>query len=487
MSASARSAMPMARMQWWIRPGPSRAWAIMKPSPSPASRLLAGTRTSVNRSSEWPCWSWYPNTGRCRMISRPGVSRGTRTIDCWRCGGAVGVGLAHDDEDLAALVGGTAGPPLAAVDHVVVAVADDRRLDVAGVGRGDVGLGHREAGPDLALEQRLEPPLLLLVGAEQHERLHVAGVRRPAVDRLGRDHRRPPGDLGDRRVLEVGEPGELVVEEVPQLALAGLGLQLLEHRGVLVVVVAAGGPPLLVHRLGGEHVLAHEVPHPAADVLGSGGEGEVHAWQRSRGRDRRRTGVRRCRSVRQVARGAGPSSGEAHHQHASSGEASTSSIASDAEGHGRGEQQADADDGHREQRSTPRPCPWRGVTGPLSSAARAGSSRSSSAPSSRRTGSSSIATPRGPGGRSSARCPPSVSVLPRPATSGRPPGRDGGRARSGPASVRVERRSAAVGDRGADRHQGDDQADERADRMCSTLSAALMLRKSQSSPTASRP
>ena len=46
---------------------------------------------------------------------------------------AVRVGLPHDDEDLAPLVGGPAGPPLAAVDHVVVAVADDRGLDVAGV------------------------------------------------------------------------------------------------------------------------------------------------------------------------------------------------------------------------------------------------------------------------------------------------------------------------------------------------------------------
>ena len=29
--SSARSAMPIARMQWWMRPGPSRAWAIAKP------------------------------------------------------------------------------------------------------------------------------------------------------------------------------------------------------------------------------------------------------------------------------------------------------------------------------------------------------------------------------------------------------------------------------------------------------------------------
>ncbi len=58
ISLSARSAAPIERMQWWMRPGPRRAWAIMKPSPSPAMRLLAGTRTSVKRSSLWPCWSW---------------------------------------------------------------------------------------------------------------------------------------------------------------------------------------------------------------------------------------------------------------------------------------------------------------------------------------------------------------------------------------------------------------------------------------------
>ena len=31
--SNARSAEPIARMQWWMRPGPRRAWAIVKPSP----------------------------------------------------------------------------------------------------------------------------------------------------------------------------------------------------------------------------------------------------------------------------------------------------------------------------------------------------------------------------------------------------------------------------------------------------------------------
>src|SRR3712207_8655730 len=63
---------------------------------------------------------------------------------------------------------------------------------------------------------------------------------------------------------------------LPIFPLAGLDLQLLEHRRVLVVVVTAFGAPRVVDRLGGEDLLTHEVPHPAADVLGSGGEGEVH-------------------------------------------------------------------------------------------------------------------------------------------------------------------------------------------------------------------
>ena len=45
-SSSARSAAPIVRMQWWMRPGPRRAWLMRKPSPSPAMRFSAGTRTS---------------------------------------------------------------------------------------------------------------------------------------------------------------------------------------------------------------------------------------------------------------------------------------------------------------------------------------------------------------------------------------------------------------------------------------------------------
>ncbi|MCY1380523.1 hypothetical protein D9M69_683530 [compost metagenome] len=55
ISSSARSAAPMERMQWWMRPGPRRPWAISKPRPSPSSRLRAGTRTFFSTTSMWPC------------------------------------------------------------------------------------------------------------------------------------------------------------------------------------------------------------------------------------------------------------------------------------------------------------------------------------------------------------------------------------------------------------------------------------------------
>ena len=42
----ARSQVPIARMQWWMRPGPSRSWAITKPAWRAPSRFACGTRQS---------------------------------------------------------------------------------------------------------------------------------------------------------------------------------------------------------------------------------------------------------------------------------------------------------------------------------------------------------------------------------------------------------------------------------------------------------
>ena len=116
---------------------------------------------------------------------------------------------------------------------------------------------------------------------------------------------------------------------------------------------------------------------------------------------------------------------------------------------------ARSDPGHRRARGA-------AVTGPLEQRGEGGSSRSSSAPSSCRTGSSSIATPRGPGGTFLGAVSAGASVLPHPAASGRQPRTRRRPGPSGPASVRwsVSVR-LRLGDRGADRQQGDDQADDR--------------------------
>ena len=105
-SSSARSAAPIARMQWWMRPGPSRAWAIRKPSPSPAMMFSAGhahvARSAISRVALGVLVAEHRQ--RRARSSRPGVSSGTRTIDCWRWRGAVRVGLAHHDQDPAVRV-----------------------------------------------------------------------------------------------------------------------------------------------------------------------------------------------------------------------------------------------------------------------------------------------------------------------------------------------------------------------------------------------
>ena len=92
ISSRARSAAPMERMQWWMRPGPRRSWEISKPRPSPSSTLPSGTRTSRNRMCMWP-WgeSSSPSTCMGPTISTPGASMGTRICDCWRWGGASGL------------------------------------------------------------------------------------------------------------------------------------------------------------------------------------------------------------------------------------------------------------------------------------------------------------------------------------------------------------------------------------------------------------
>mmetsp|Transcript_30235 Transcript_30235/g.90681 ORF Transcript_30235/g.90681 Transcript_30235/m.90681 type:complete len:356 (-) Transcript_30235:298-1365(-) len=84
MCESARSALPISRMQWWMRPGPSLPWLISKPRPSPRRTLPTGTRTWSKRISMWPLGaSSSPKASIGRTSVMPGVSIGTRIWDCW--------------------------------------------------------------------------------------------------------------------------------------------------------------------------------------------------------------------------------------------------------------------------------------------------------------------------------------------------------------------------------------------------------------------
>ncbi len=144
-----------------------------------------------------------------------------------------GVGPAHHDEQRAARVGRAGCPPLAAVDHVVGAVAHDRGPDVRRVARGHCRLGHGEAGADFAGEQRFEPAALLFGRAVALEHFHVAGVGCRAIEHL----RRPDDaahDLAQRRIFEVREAGAargIRQKKVPEPRGARLRLELVDDAG----------------------------------------------------------------------------------------------------------------------------------------------------------------------------------------------------------------------------------------------------------------
>ena len=176
--------------------------------------------------------------------------------------GVVRVRLAHDDENLRALVHGAGDEPLAAVQHPVIPVLLYAQLDVGGVGGGDLGLGHGVGGADLPCQQRPQPALLLLGVAVAHQHFHVAGIRRIAVEHLRRPQH-PAHHFRQRRVVKVAEAvvvGEFCLvgrdKQVPQADRPGLLLQLVhqrhggETRGRVVQLLGIGafiGVDVLVH------------------------------------------------------------------------------------------------------------------------------------------------------------------------------------------------------------------------------------------------
>src|SRR5207237_3060685 len=71
----------------------------------------------------------------------------------------VGIGDRHHDRERRAL--GARAEPLMRVDHPRIAGALGSRTQAARIGPGDLGLGHREEGADLASDERAQPTRLL--------------------------------------------------------------------------------------------------------------------------------------------------------------------------------------------------------------------------------------------------------------------------------------------------------------------------------------
>lgn len=157
--------------------------------------------------------------------------------------GVVGIRLAHDDVELASRVARTAGPPLGAVQNVMVTVFGDLELNVGGIRRRDLGLSHQKGRADLSLHQGLEPLLLLLSVAVLGHDLHVTGIGGSAVASLG-SAARAAQPLCHDGVLKVRPAGGLGVEalgqeHVPQAQLARLVLELLDDGRVILPSVIA--------------------------------------------------------------------------------------------------------------------------------------------------------------------------------------------------------------------------------------------------------
>ena len=188
------------------------------------------------------------------------------------------IGLAHHDQQPAVGVRGVGDEPLAPVDHVLVAVAADQRLDVGGIRGRHVRLGHGERRANLAFEQRLEPALALLWRGEQVQQLHVAGIRRVAVEHLGRPVH-APHDFRQRRVFEVAQARAGLIrlqggqEQVPQPLRAGECLQV-RHEGHRKVPL----PHLLVPQADARHdVIVHEGAQLHAQRFHAWAIGKIHA------------------------------------------------------------------------------------------------------------------------------------------------------------------------------------------------------------------
>jgi len=173
----------------------------------------------------------------------------------------LGIGFTHHQHDLAARVNGPGGPPLAAIEHILVTVALDFQFHVGGIGRCYLGFSHGVGAANFTGQQRLQPLLLLFFGTVLRQHFHIAAVGGVAVEHtLCPDHfahgleqggnfhvgqARAPGFIlmGQKQVPQALSPGqcpqvvvpgrcfpEIVLVQTPLLPVVLAGIDMLIHK-----------------------------------------------------------------------------------------------------------------------------------------------------------------------------------------------------------------------------------------------------------------
>ncbi len=158
----------------------------------------------------------------------------------------------------------------------MIAVAHDAALDIGGVGRCHRRLCHRKTRTNLAIQQGLQPPLLVFGRAVTCQHFHVAGVRRGTIEYLRR-HGGTAHNLAQRRVFQICESGSILAarqEKIPETRGARLGLQRFDdaRRFPAVVWIQFLVVPVFV----GIDVLIHEALQPLLESLYFFGKVKMH-------------------------------------------------------------------------------------------------------------------------------------------------------------------------------------------------------------------
>ena len=168
-------------MQWVSRAGPRRICVSRKPSPSSSSRCSSGNFEPVEFEFAHPAMLFRPHDpdaphdapARIVLVIEKGGKTAARIIGCAR----------HENE--MARHRGARDEPFSSVDDIfVAALLGLGQHHAAGIGaRARLRLGHREGRAHLAVDDRLQPAVLLGVSFQNLvEHRHVAVIRRLAIE-----------------------------------------------------------------------------------------------------------------------------------------------------------------------------------------------------------------------------------------------------------------------------------------------------------------